>query len=331
MNTLFTPKKYLVIIVSSILLHACAIQPQPPVETEAPASIEEQKAAQKVVMQASSTKELNLKRKIAIGRVSNETIHGRSLLRDTHDDPLGKQVSDMLSQKLVESGHFLVIERPDISRIETESTLANSELNIVGVDSLILGSLTEFGRTTTGSKGFWSKSKKQTASAKVAMRIIDVNNGLAYFSATGAGEASTESGEIAFTGSTASYDGALNDKAIANAVSDVVDDIISNLSNRPWSTFILSLDNENLYISGGKLQGIKKGMTFNVATKGKRMKSPQTGFYITLPGENIAKIKIISTFGDSEINEGSVAKITSGSIQNYKIEELKIIEVLEND
>jgi len=331
MNVLLTPKKYLAIIVSSILLPSCAIQPQPPVETEAPASIEVQKAAQKITMRESSTKELNLKRKIAIGRVSNETIHGRSLLRDTHDDPLGKQLADMLSQKLVESGQFLVIERPDISRIKSESELANSELNIVGVDSLILGSLTEFGRATTGSKGFWSKSKKQTASAKVAIRIIDVNNGLAYFNATGAGEASTESGEIAFSGSTASYDGSLNDKAIANAVSDVVDEIIGNLSSRPWSTFILSIDNKRIYIGGGKLQGIKKGMVFNIATKGKRFKSPQTGFYITLPGENIAKIKIDSTFGDSEINEGSVARIISGSMQNYKIEELKIMEASDND
>lgn len=326
MKGILTHKKYLVMIAAGILLQACAIQPEPPVETEAPASIEEQKAAQKKAMQEASTQELNLKRKIAIGRVSNETIHGRSLLRDSHDDPLGNQVADMLSQRLVESGQFLVIERPGISRIQSESELTNTDFNIVGVDSLILGSLTEFGRSTTGSKGFWSKSKKQTASAKVAMRLIDVSNGLAYFSATGAGEASTESGEIAFSGSTASYDGSLNDKAIANAISDVVDDIISNLNSRPWSTFILSREEDALFISGGKLQGIKSGMKFEVVTKGKKIKSPQTGFYITLPGESIAEIEILSTFGDSEINEGSVAKIISGSIKNYKVEDLKVIE-----
>ena len=323
--------KHLAIVASIILLQACAVQPAPPVQVEAPVSIEDQKAAQKMAMLEASTINLNLKRKIAIGRISNETIHGRSLLRDNFDDPLGKQVADMLSQRLIESDQFLVLERPDISRIQAESELTGGDLNIVGVDSLILGSLTEFGRTTTGSKGFWSKSKKQTATAKVAMRIVDVNNGLAFFSATGAGEASTESGEIAFSGSTASYDGALNDKAIANAVSDVVDDIINNLIARPWSTFILSIDSGNIYISGGELQGIKKGMSFDIVTAGKKIKSAQTGFNITLPGEKIATVKVISTFGDTEVNEGSITKITSGSIENYKIEELSVMEIIDNE
>jgi curli biogenesis system outer membrane secretion channel CsgG len=315
-----------VFVMLFVFLQACAVPPSPEVETVAPVSIEAQKIAQQSAMKAAAEKNLNLKRKIAIGRVSNETIFGRSLLRDDQDDPLGKQVSDMLAQKLIESGQFLIIERPDISRVKSESELTNTDINIVGVDSLILGSLTEFGRTTTGSKGFLSKSKKQTASAKVALRLVDAKNGLAYFSAAGAGQASLESGETAFVGSTASYDGTLNDKAIDNAVSDVVDDIISNLTNRPWSTSILNYDANGLYISGGKSQGIRPGMVFSVETAGKQIKSPQTGFIITLPGKNIASIKIISNFGDSEINEGSLATIVSGSIGNNKIKELKITE-----
>ncbi|WP_019528161.1 CsgG/HfaB family protein [Dasania marina] len=331
MKALLPSSNVSLIITACILLQACAIQPKPPIKTAAPVSIEEQKAAQQQAIQSSTIKKLTLKRKVALGRITNETMHGKSMLRDSHNDPLGKQVSDMLSQRLIESGQFLIIERPDISRLKSESELSGSELNIVGVDSLIMGSLTEFGRTTTGSTGFWSKSKKQTATAKVAMRLVDTSNGLAYFSATGAGEASTESGESAFSGSTASYDGALNDKAISNAISDVVDDIIRNLNNRPWSTYILSNNNGNIYISGGELQGIKKDMIFDLVTKGKKIKSPQTGFFITLPGEKIAKIRVLSSFGDSESSQGSITKIVSGSIGNKNINDLKVMESINND
>lgn len=309
-----------------ILLTSCATQPKPTAETTTATSVEQQQSAQKQALEKEQSLKLVLKRKVAIGRVSNETIHGRSFLRDNHGDPLGKQVSDMLSQSLIESGLFLVIERPDIDIIKAENDIANTELNIVGVDSLIMGSLIEFGRKTTGTKGFWSKSKKQTASAKVAIRLVNTDSGLAYFSATGSGEASTETGEVAFTGSTASYNGELNDRAIANAVSDLVDELINRLADRPWSTFILSTKNNNIFISGGERQGIHAGMLFDVETVGEKIKSPQTGFLISLPNKKIATIKVTSTFGDSETNEGSIAQIISGSIKNHNIKNLKVSE-----
>ncbi|MFT4613975.1 MAG: curli biogenesis system outer membrane secretion channel CsgG [Bacteroidia bacterium] len=309
-----------------IFLSGCATQPKP-IETEKPNySLEEQKAAQTATIQASQEATPALKRKIAIGRVTNETIHGRSLLRDDAGNPLGKQVADMLSQKLVESGQFLVLERPDIDRLEAETEASGSDFNNVGVDSLIIGSLVEFGRNTTGTKGFWSKSKKQTASAKVAFRLVDTANGVAYFSASGAGAASTETGEVAFIGSTASYDGSLNDAAIDAAISDVVDEIIHNLARRPWSTVILSSTEDGIYISGGKSQGIRSGLDLTVETRGRKVKSSQSGFNITLPGKKIATIRVVSTFGDNETNEGALVTVTSGSISNYKTDQLRVIE-----
>lgn len=325
-SSVFSRIPLLVAALIIALLAACATQPKPAVETEsASASIDEQKAAQQVALKARPD-QLVLKRKVAIGRFSNETLQGRSLLRDDFDDPLGKQVSDMLSQRLIESGRFLVLERPDIERVLSESDMAGTDLNLVGVDSLIMGSLVEFARKTTGTKGFWSKTKKQTAAAKVALRLVDTRNGLAYFSATGAGEASTETGEVAFAGSTAAYNATINDQALANAVSDVVDDIIRNLSNRPWSTNILSVDGDTIYISGGESQGIRNGQQFDIEKSGKKVKSPQTGFYIALPGEKIATIKVTSTFGDSDINEGAMATLTSGSLSDYDISLLKVTE-----
>ena len=99
---------------------------------------------------------------------------------------------------------------------------------------MIIGSVTEFGRSVGGKTGFLSSTKVQIAKAKVDIRLVDVKTGHAYFSATGAGEASTESGEIAGFGSRADYDATLNDRAIAAAISDVIDRLVSRLADRPW-------------------------------------------------------------------------------------------------
>ena len=51
--------------------------------------------------------------------------------------------------------------------------LAELRQQIVGVDALIIGSLTEFGRKTLGESGFLSDSKRQVAFAKVDLRVVD--------------------------------------------------------------------------------------------------------------------------------------------------------------
>jgi len=71
------------------------------------------------------------------------------------------------------------------------------------------------GRSTTGKSGFLSGTKVQTAHAKVEIRLVDVRTGYVFFTASGAGDASTESGEVAGFGSKADYDATLNDRAIA--------------------------------------------------------------------------------------------------------------------
>jgi len=328
MATIFShsPSTLLAMLAIAVLASGCATQPKP-VEKAAPEySLQQQREAQAQALAKSQASKPSLKRKVAIGRITNETNHGRSLLRSDSGDPLGKQVADMLTQKLVESGQFLVLERPDLSVLQAESELSQSELNLVGADTLILGSLVEFGRSTTGTKGFWSKSKKQSANAKVAFRLVDTANARAYFSATGAGEATSETGEVAFAGSTAGYDGTLNDGAIDAAISDVVDEIISNLSSRPWQSVILSSDNDGIFIAAGESQGIRPGMKLGIELAGKQVKSRQTGFMISLPGKQVGTVEVVSLFGDSETNEGAVVRLLSGNISQYPIDQLKVIE-----
>lgn len=307
----------------SAVLSGCAVQTVQPLQREAPQSAKTQKDAQLSVAAQIPVAPV-LKRKIALGRVTNETNYGQSLLRDRSDDPLGKQVTDLLSKALTESGAYVVFERPDIGRIQAESKLTDTKLNLIGVDALIIGSLTEFGRKTVGETGFVSSSKRQVAFAKMDIRVVDVNNGNVFFATSGAGEASTESASTFGFGSQASYDGTLNDAAIRLAVSETVSRLSTQMQARPWQTYILKTNGNQIFMGGGKSQGVKAGMEFAVFTAGEQIKSPQTGALITLPGQSIARLKVETLFGEGDLNEGAIASLTSGSIAGQKIEQLVI-------
>jgi len=304
-------------------LSGCAIQTPPITPKEAPQTLGTQKAAQQAIL-AQVPDAPTLKRKVALGRITNETQYGRSLLRDQHDDPLGKQVTDLMSKALTESGAYLVFERPDITRLQAESQLTNTKLNLIGVDALIVGSLTEFGRKTVGATGFVSSSKRQVAFAKVDVRVVDVNTGHVFFATSGAGEASTETASTFGFGSQAGYDGTLNDAAIRQAVGDAVNRLSVEMNARPWQTYILKTEGSRVFVGGGKSQGIKPGMQFSVQTQGEKVKSPQTGAEITLPGREVAKIRVDALFGDNELNEGAVASVVSGTLGGHKPDQLVV-------
>jgi len=188
------------------------------------------------------------------------------------------------------------------------------DAKLVGSDTLIIGSVTEFGRSVGGKTGFLSSTKVQTAKAKVDIRLVDVKTGHAYFSAIGAGEASVESGEIAGFGSRADYDATLNDRAIAAAISDVIDRLVSRLQDRKWKTDILDIKGSQVFVTGGRRQGMREGDTLVVMEAGDTVKSKQTGFDVSLPPRQVATLKVVSLFGETETDEGAVCEVVGGTI-----------------
>jgi curli biogenesis system outer membrane secretion channel CsgG len=306
----------------ALLFTGCVTPSQRPNAAESPVPQSAQVAAQQARQAPAAPR---YKRKVAIGRFSNETNYGRSLLNDSELDRIGKQASDMLASRLVMSGQFLVLERPDLTKIQREQALAGSS-GLVGADTLIMGSVSEFGRSIGGKTGFLSSTKEQIAKAKVDVRLVDVKTGHAYFSGNGAGEARTEVGEVAGFGSRSEYDATLNDRAIAAAISDVIDRLVSKLSDRPWRTDILEVKGPQVFISGGKSQGLKPGDELVVMEAGQTVKSAQSGFEVTLPPKQVAVLKVSSTFGDTETNEGSVCDLTSGTIDRAALTRLFVAE-----
>ena len=315
---------YIIIIGIISIILGCATVSEQPTIVEAPVSKKDQQEAQSALINKIPEVK-RYKRKIAIARFTNTTNYGRALLTDEEYDRIGKQTSDMLMSRLIQSNNFLVFERPDLSNLKKEQDFSQDS-KLIGVDVLIVGSVTEFGRSIGGKTGFLSNTKVQTAKAKIEIRLLDVKTGHAFFSAIGSGEASTESGEIAGFGSRAAYDATLNDSAIAAAITDVVDELISKLDERPWRTDILEIQGEQVFISGGKTQGIKIGDILIVMKRSKVVKSEQSSFDIELPPKQVGEIKVENFFGDNETNEGSVCTILDGIIDRDMLSQLFVTE-----
>jgi len=258
-----------------------------------------------------------LKRKVAIGRFTNETRYGQSFFVDKNNDKIGKQAMDILSAKLFQSGKFIMLERADLSKVDKELKMGNHPKLDNSADYIILGSITEFGRKEISDVGLFSRVKKQEAFAKVHIRIVEVSTGLIIYSEEGKGTAFSEAGTVMGVGGKAGYNGQLNDKAIDAAISDLASNIIENMLDKPWKGYILGYEDGNLITSGGKSQNIKVGDKFNVYKKGKKVKNPQTNMMISLPGKKIATIEIVATMGDTPNTEVSLATITTGNLIKY--------------
>lgn len=297
-------------LAATVALAGCATVSKPLAVTEAPASRTEQVQAQETVAQPEVPV---LKRRIAIARFSNETRYGRTFQTDANRDPLGKQTSDMLASRLIDTKRFLVFERSDLNQVLAEQKISG-DAGLIGVDTIIVGSLTEFGRSTEGKAGFLSATKVQIARAKVEARLVDVRTGHVFFSVTGSGNASTESGQIAGWGSKADYDGTLNDQAIGAAISDMIGRLIAKMEERPWRTAILKASGRQVLIAGGARQGLKAGDQLVVYQTGEKVKNDQTGFMIDLPPSTVGALRVVDFFGDTETNEGAICELVSGAI-----------------
>lgn len=260
-----------------------------------------------------------LKRTVAIARFSNETEYAKGAFYDKENDPVGKQAVDILSAKLAASGKFILLERSDADKIQAEMENNGASVQKVPADYLIIGSITEFGRKTTGEVGFVSRSKTQTVEAGVNIRLVDVRTGQVIYSEEGKGEAETSSSTTLGMGGVQGYDATLSDKAISAAIEKLVDNIEKTCMDRPWKSYFLSYDNDGIIIAGGEKQGVTPGSVLPVYEKGKQVKNPQTGMMIELPGKKVGAVTVLTTGGTTITDEFAIVEFTEGSIDSSKL------------
>lgn len=263
-----------------------------------------------------------IKRKVAIGRFSNETQYAKGLFYDKDNDPMRKQAMDILSAKLAASEKFILLEREDLNVLVAEG---GANINKIGADYIILGSITEFGRKTEGEQRVFSSTKTQTVEAGVSIRLVDVSTGLIIYSDEAKGYAETSTKQTMGLGGTAGFDATLSDKAISAALSQLVENIINKCMDKPWRSYILSVDQGTYIIGGGKSQGLRVNDSFVVYRKGKEVVNPQTGIKIELPGTKLGKLTLLSLYGDTPETEISLcsyegSEIDSSNLSQYYIQ-----------
>lgn len=259
----------------------------------------------------SSQTQRTIKRKVAIGRFTNETQYAKGLFYDRENDPMRKQALDILSSKLASSGKFILLERDDLDVLVAES---GDNMRKIGADYIILGSITEFGRKTEGQQKVFTSIKTQTVEAGVSIRLVDAYTGLIVYSDEAKGYAETTSKETLGIGGYAGFDATLSDKAISAALSQLVENIINKCMDQPWRSYILSAEDGTYIISGGQSQGLAAGDTFPVYKKGKKVINPQTGLEIELPGTKVGEVTIISMYGDTPESEISFCSYSGNDI-----------------
>ena len=270
-------------------------------------------------MQQAPAKHLGLKRKVAVMRFSNETLYGGGVFGNK-TKAIEKQAEDILKARLADSGAVVLIES---DLIDPKA----ADFDSLGADFAIVGSVSEFGRRTTSETGVFSRTKKQLAYASVNLRLVDTRTGQVIYAEEGRGEADIETGRILGVGSNASYDSSINDKAISAAIGKLVGNVLQNLQDKPWQTFVLEADSQQIMIAGGKLQGLKRGDKLRVMKQGRLVENRQQGGSIRLPGSQIGLIEVLEFFGQGVTGEGAVCAWKEGSLAGNPFDQLVVEEV----
>ena len=178
---------------------------------------------------------------VAIARFSNETHYGSGLFRDEYGDRVGKQASDSLARQLLATQRFIVVERQDIDRLQAEAELMGEEKDqfrkqLKGVDALILGSVVELGRETTGKSWMVGASKTQRARARVVLRMVDPRSGEVFYATDGSGDATLTSKNTLGFGGQAGFDSTLEGKAIEAAIVNMMNNVTATLETHGRSS-----------------------------------------------------------------------------------------------
>lgn len=262
---------------------------------------------------------------------------------------VGKGISDLLVTKLVNDGDYSVIERAMLDKILAEQNFSNSDRadsnsaakigRILGVDAIITGSITQFGRddkkTTIGGGGFGGITgrygiggvSKHEAKAVVGVtaRLIDVNTAEILAACTGTGE-SKRGGTSLVGGGGSAWNGGgggldmsssnFGQTILGEAVREAVDSLGAQLDAKAASLpthkvvvagMVADVAGKTLVLNVGSRAGVKVGDLLDVSRPIKTVKDPTTGKVLRTIADKIGTATV------TDVDEGSAtANFTGG-------------------
>jgi len=270
-----------------------------------------------------------------------------SAIFGTNQD-VGKGISDLMVTQLVKDGVYSVIERKAIDKIVTEQNFSNSDRansdtaakigRILGVDAIIIGSITQFGRDDQshsvagsaigGIAGRYGLGGVGTHKAKAVVvinaRMVDTNTGEILAAVDGKGQ-STRSGTSLLGGGGSSngggggsYDmGSSNFGAtiLGEATSQAVGDVSKQLEDAAGkipttvvkvSGLVADVSDNTLILNVGAKAGVKVGDKLGIFRKGKEIRDPATGKVLKTIESRLGDITI------TEVDDNSSTGTYSG-------------------
>ena len=262
-----------------------------------------------------------IKHKVAVLDFNYATVMTASQAVFGTNVDIGKGISDMLIDKLVNDGSFRVIERNQIDKILNEQNFANSNRadtataakigHILGVDAVITGDITQFGRddqnkNVGGMLGKWGSgyglggvgTQKSKAVVQITARMIDTSTGEILASASGKGE-SARSGTMlggggAGTGGFGGGGGGMGSsnfaqtiigEATTQAVAALAQNLAADSTKLPTivaptvsvSGLVADASSSDIIINVGTQAGVKVGDKLQISRIVRVVKDPVTG------------------------------------------------------
>jgi len=281
------------------------------------------------------------KKRVAVLNFEYGTVKSNAQAIFGSDQDVGKGISDMLVQKLVEDGKYSVIERNALDKVLGEQNFSNSDRadastaakigRILGVDAIIIGSITQFGRddqhTNVGGGGFGGYGSKLglggvgTHKAKavvgITARLVNTSTGEILAAVTGTGESSRSGTSLIGAGAGGGSGGGagldmgssnFGQTILGEAVKAAVGDTATQLDNKAAalptvkvsvSGLVADVSGNTLIINVGSKTGLKVGDTLDISRQVRTVKDPATG-------------KVLKAITD-KIGSGTVTQIDQDS------------------
>jgi curli biogenesis system outer membrane secretion channel CsgG len=264
---------------------------------------------------------------------------------------VGKGVTDLLVTYLVKDGSYSIIERKALDKILAEQNFSNSNRadatsaakigKMLGVDAIVVGSITQFGNDTKntgvggvgaglGKIGLGGVSQKQSkAIVGLTARIINVDTGEIMAVAEGKGESKRTSTSLAGGGGGWSGFGAgavnfgasdfqqtIIGEAVKAAVEKMSTEVISDrpkveIRQAPTVTVqgvVAAVAGAQVVLNVGGKAGVKVGDQFSVERVSQEIKDPATGKVIRRLSSSIGMLKVVDVDDQS-----SVCEVVSGT------------------
>jgi curli biogenesis system outer membrane secretion channel CsgG len=288
------------------------------------------------------------KKRVAVFDFDYATVRKDSAALFGSDVDVGKGISDLLVKRLVQDGTYSVIERKALDKILAEQNFSNSDRanpnsaakigKLLGVDAIIVGSITQFGNETKnvgaggGGGGFGGfglggfKHKNSKAIVTLDARIVDIDTGEILAVADGKGESSRSSTSLLGGGGNWHGFGAggvdfgssdFQNTIIGEAVKAAVDQMSTGViaGNTKLEVRKINVEGVVAFVEMGKVvlnvgakNGLKVGDRMTVERVSQEIKDPTTGKVIRRLSSDIGKIEI------SDVDDiSAVGKVVTGS------------------